>query len=187
MGQRRGLALGVIALLLVGSALLVHPRSFVTHEQSAGATSASKIQVSQALRYDSLDQLERDSSAVLLVSPKSAREDTLNGIPITLTDVAVTGSISGSVQAGTITIQQLGTATTSSPQTSELLEFGQRYLIFVQPFHLIDGDETGRFVITGDQGVYILRKNQYQNIGAGSGLPTTIDQEMVSQLAKETP
>ena len=187
MGQRRRLGLGVTALLLVGSALVVSPKAFLTLEQSAGATSASKIQVSQVLRYDSLDQIQRDSSAVLLVSPKSARADTLNGIPITLTDVAITASITGSVEASTITIQQFGTATTSSPQTSELLEFGQQYLIFVQPFHLIDGDKTGRFVITGDQGVYVLRKNQYQNIGSGSGLPMTVDPEMVSQFAKETP
>jgi hypothetical protein len=142
----------------------------------------AEIGVSRVRDHNSFAELTTDSTAVVRVSAGEAQEDTLNGVAVTVTTVAVTQTISGHLPSTTLSIQQLGSTTVSSPDTSQLLRRGREYLLFVTPFQLA-AKNTERYVITGDQGIYLLERGesalptpaQFVFVGAGEpGLPRSL-------------
>ena len=146
---------------------------------ATACSTRQEIHVSLARAYDSIDQLRKDSAIVLIAAPQSAVTDTLNGVPVTITLASVIEVIDGKLQAESIAIQQFGTSSVASPDTSALLRTGSQYLLFVDRFHLVDGDQTGRFVITGDQGVFELHGDAYvysgtEYLGVSLKLPRSI-------------
>jgi hypothetical protein len=156
-------------------------------EMSPGAGTATStprpvIRVSQVRQYGSLGQLRAESDAIAMVIPDTAEVSTLHGIPITLTKVRIVSLIDGRLPAGEFVIQQFGSTNVDSPNTSSLLQVGQTYVAFVQAFHLTLGDDTGRFVVTADQGLYRLVDGSYVNVGAPSRLPARLAGDDLEQF-----
>jgi hypothetical protein len=134
--------------------------------------------------YASLADLRDDSDAVVIASPQSAVTDTLNGVPVTITRVNVVDVVTGTLDERSILIQQFGTNSVASPDTSLLLQAGRQYLLFVVRFHLVPGDQTGRYVVTGDQGAFELRQDQYVYVGAAG--PSTLPQSIGASQVRQT-
>jgi hypothetical protein len=171
--ERRWAAAALAAVAIFG--LTACTSSAPQHQ----ATPETAIKVSRTTTYRSVAEIKKDSSAVVIAIPRSAREMDVNGIPVTVTSAEIKSTIAGKSPAS-IQLQQFGSGTTPSPQTSPLLEAGREYLLFIQPLHLVPGDNTGRMVITGDQGIFERRDGRLVNIAFQSELPPSIDQESLT-------
>jgi len=114
--------------------------------------------------------------------------DTLNGLPITITTVRVTKILWGKVPTEKIFIQQVGDSSMILHDTGPLLEKDREYLLFVTPFHLTPNDDTGRYVITGNQGNFVLESGTTNFRFAGAGdpplLPRTLRPQDISSEAR---
>jgi len=129
---------------------------------------AAKIDVSRVKEYKTLAELRSDSTTIAVVTAISARSDSVNGIPATVTSVSVDRSGWGAPPTSNIDILQLGGPNADSPGTSQLLTIGSQYLVFVTPYHLGTTDHTGLYVITGDQGVFKLTGATFNFSGGGN-------------------
>jgi hypothetical protein len=113
-----------------------------------------EIHLSRTEDYADLTELAAASSAVVKVKVRASAGDSLNGIPTTVTTVRVIEVVSGDVPGSELSIQQFGNAETRVDQTAPILQSGHEYLLFVKPFHLKRGNNTGLYTITGDRGEY---------------------------------
>ncbi|MFE9748149.1 hypothetical protein ACFYOT_24860 [Saccharothrix saharensis] len=142
---------------------------------------------SSAKNYHSFEALGADSAVVVEATAGSATNEELSGIPTTVTEVRVDRVIAGRATSDTLPVLQFGDASVLSPETSSLLREGHRYLLFLHAHQLTPGVDTGRFLITGDQGAYELADGRYDLIGApSSALPRSLTAEDAVAIAQRT-
>lgn len=135
------------------------------------------LHASRVKDYDTLAELKQDSVAIVQVTASRAEQKSLNDIPTTLTSVSVDEVLWGKLPERSLSIQQLGQMGMDLHDTGSVLENGKSYLLYVKPFHMSPGDDTGLHQITGGQGAYEFdaAKNEYRFIGGGApGLPKRI-------------
>lgn len=165
--RTRLIATGLIALAVGGCS--TQPTG------GAAADTTASIHVSRAKDYTNFTELRKDSTAVVQVVAGDSRAVPLNGVATTLTSVTVARTLWGKVPAKQLQIQQLGSTTVKSPDTSELLRSGDTYILFVRPAGLDPDQSSTEFSITGDRGVYRLNADQYISAGgAESALPARL-------------
>ncbi|MFE0200601.1 hypothetical protein ACFW0I_33330 [[Kitasatospora] papulosa] len=136
------------------------------HEASRTALHASRVK-----DYNTFAELKQDSVAVVKVTATGSAERSLSSVPTTVTTVAVDDVLWGNSPAQSLSIQQLGRSNMDLEDTGAILEKGQQYILFVEPFHMTPGDDTGLYQITGGQGVYRLNKAGSDYMFAGGGKP----------------
>ncbi|MER7894448.1 hypothetical protein ABTX15_32080 [Micromonospora sp. NPDC094482] len=119
------------------------------------ARKTTELSGSRVKDYATFAALKKESSAIVRVSAGDSRVDDLNGVPVTVTTVTVLRALSGAVPSNKLAVQQMGDASMSLPDSSSILLKGREYLLFVTPFRLTPSDDTGRFIVTGDQGIYL--------------------------------
>ncbi|MBB4752305.1 hypothetical protein [Actinoplanes lobatus] len=140
----------------------------------------TRVHVDQINRLNTLSELEDGSAAVIIGQAMSQTATTMRGFPITITTVQVTTVVHGSYPRKSAEIYQLGTATTASEETAAMLKTGHSYLIYISIEKDTDGGPD-RTVITGGDGVYEWRDNDYHYVGGpDSRLPQTIASSAVS-------
>lgn len=139
--------------------------------------------------YKSVAELERDSTLQVRVTAGASKVRKLNDVPFTITDVKVNEVLGGKMSAKTLSVQQLGSHQVESPGTSQLLAKGQDYLLFLEPYHLVPGDNTGLYIITGDQGIYShsSKSGKYEFAGVShSSVPKTLGSKDIASI-RQTP
>ncbi|MFC8704917.1 hypothetical protein OHA57_13015 [Streptomyces anulatus] len=162
-------ATGTVALAILSS-------SGCTAEQPRNEP-RQRISVSQVNRYTDLDQMQRDSSAVVVADAVDSTTATHDRIPITKTSAKIRKVLAGSVPESTVNVEQLGTDKVDSPDTSRLMKSGETYLLYLSKD---SGKENGEdFVITGGDGIYVLQGHRYvyrggPPTGPGRSLPTEL-------------
>ena len=171
----RILATGLLsAVAVVGAGVFMTLRAERAPDRSA-------IHVSYVRLHDSLADVDADSSVVAVATALGATEDKLNGMPVTVTEIRLGQMVKGKADTETLAILQIGTAKTGSNDTAPLLVEGRNYLLYLHPFHLVPGDQTGRWLITGEQGVYESSGDAYVYAG------TTVDDGRVDLPAAISP
>ncbi|MFJ2185024.1 hypothetical protein OG473_25700 [Streptomyces anulatus] len=178
----RSTATGVVALAILSS-------SGCTAEQPRNEP-RQRISVSQINRYTDLDQMQRDSVAIIVAHAVDSTSTTHDGFPITETSVKIEKVLAGSVPGSPVNVQQLGSDKVDSPDTSRLMKSGETYLLYLSKDSGKGNSE--HFVITGGDGIYVLQDHQYvyqggPPTGPGKSLPTGLpadetDKKITSQL-----
>lgn len=118
--------------------------------------------------------MQKDSTAVVLASAVGSNAAERDGFPITVTDLRISKILAGSISGSVIKVQQLGTESVESPDTSRLMKVGNTYLLYLGKN---DGKENpDHFIITGGDGIYVLQGNRYlyrggPSAGPGKSLP----------------
>jgi len=145
-------------------------------DEGAGKT-AVVLHANRIKEYRSLEELKRDSTVVVRATAGDATVESLNGIPVTVTTVKVSDARWGKLPLTTLSVLQMGDDTVVSDDFAQILKKGSEYIMFLKPYHLVPGDNTGRYIVTGDQGVYALDDQGagYQFVGGGAPqLPASI-------------
>ncbi|MFI6105537.1 hypothetical protein [Streptomyces sp. NPDC051310] len=170
------------AALVVLAALAVTGCSATTEAEKK---SAPVLHASLQHEYKSLAELREDSSLVVRVTAAHARVRTLHTVPFTITEVKVQEVLKGKTENRTLSVQQLGSLELASPDTSQLLEKGREYILFLEPYHLVPGDHTGLHTITGEQGIYgySSEKQAYEYAsGSEARVPKSLTRVQISAL-----
>ncbi|WP_147339399.1 hypothetical protein [Actinomadura spongiicola] len=151
------------------------------HEKATSTLHASRVK-----DYNSLAELRGDSTAIIRGTAGASTVQKINQIPATTTSVRVSSKLWGSLPAKNISVLQIGQAGMALHDTSQILQHGQEYLLYVKPFHLTPGDNTGRYIITGSQGIF--KKDGtggYTFAGAGEpALPKRIAATEMNKLSR---
>ncbi|WP_329108565.1 hypothetical protein OG792_07885 [Micromonospora sp. NBC_01699] len=154
-------------------------------ERSAGAGQGD-IHVSRIKDYNTFAELKAESTVAVRATAGDARVEMLHGVPFTVTSVKLIGpAVWGQVPPlGALEVRQTGSATAVAADLSPLLVEGREYLLFVTPWIYEKGVPTGQWVITGDQGVYVLEGSgdsaRYRFAGAPKpNLPAELTVEQV--------
>jgi hypothetical protein len=85
--------------------------------------------------YTSIQELARDSTAVVVARADAQKSESLHNVPFTVTSMTVISSIRGNVPPG-FRLRQLGSPGSSS---APVVSAGSTYLLFLQPFQLQPG------------------------------------------------
>ncbi|OCC09513.1 hypothetical protein [Streptomyces sp. PTY087I2] len=160
-----------IALSVCATALLATGCGAVGSGGDAQEASRSALHVSRVKDYDSFAELRQDSIAAVKVTVKGNEEEALNEVPTSVTTVTVDEVLWGKSPAKSFPVLQLGRAGMDLEDTGAILVKGQRYILFVKPFHLKPGEATGLYQITGSQGVYRFDGEGGGYAFAGGGHP----------------
>jgi hypothetical protein len=144
---RRIRSLAITALVgLLASVGLAACVSAGEASQRSGQTQMH-VDGARAESFTSLSQLISASSSVIVGSVTSAStSEMLNSIPWTIQTVDVNQVLAGINPGPAMKVRQLGGTNTVGTQ---LLSPGATYLLFVVPFHLSQGDQTGEWVVVG--------------------------------------
>jgi hypothetical protein len=146
---------------------------------------APALHVSRVKDYDTTHELRQDSTAIIIGTAVSAEPGDLSGVTTTVTSVRVERTLWGSTPSQVLRIQQLGNTSMALPDTSKILTTGERYLLFVTPFHMTPKDDTGLYLITGERGVWESRSSgRYVLVGGDpdeTSLPRSFSGEDVSR------
>jgi hypothetical protein len=145
-------------------------------ETAAGKTTIG-LHADRVKEYQSLEELKRDSTVVVRATAGDATVESLNGIPVTITTVKVSDTRWGKLTSKTLSVLQVGDDSVLSDDFAQVLKKGAEYIMFLKPYHLVPGDSTGRYIVTGDQGVYALdgQGGNYRFAGGGEPqLPASI-------------
>ncbi|MFD5426575.1 hypothetical protein [Streptomyces sp. NPDC127084] len=129
------------------------------------------LHASRVKDYNSFAELKRDSVAAVSVTAVKSTVGSLNGVATTTVEVKVEKVLWGKLNEVSISVLQLGKAGWGLEDSGAILEEGQRYVLFVHPYHLKPNDDTGLYVITGGQGAYKLDGEYSEYNFAGGGHP----------------
>lgn len=178
----------VIAAILGAVSACGSPGSASENDGSDKAT--VRLHADRAKEYQSIQELKNDSSMVVKAIAGEATVENLNGIPVTITKVAISRTQWGKAPAKSLSVLQFGSNAVISEDFAQILKKGSEYILFLKPMHFVPGDDTGRYLITGSQGAYLLdgHRADYRFIGGGTPkLPASIpygDAESADFLAK---
>jgi hypothetical protein len=136
--------------------------------------------------YKGIAELKKDSTLVVRVSASTSKGREINSIPFTATEVIVREVLHGQTAKGArLSVLQMGSEQTDSPDTSKLLARGQEYVLFLMDYHLTPGDDTGLKIIVGEQGIYRLDSEAGRYVfasGSHSGLPNALRSADIASL-----
>lgn len=149
----RGIGVLIAVVAVAGSAVAGCGAS------SGGASgrhgqSATEIHLSRVKDYADLSSLAKDSSVIVRAVAGNSTSATANGAPTTTTEVSVEQVVHGDLAVKSLRIQQVGDRRTVVDNGAQVLEKGGEYLLFLNPFHMTPGDETGLYVMTGSLGEF---------------------------------
>lgn len=159
-----------IAATIAGTIAVLSASGCGTGSATFSGNEKPILHASRVKDYNNLAELKQDSVAIVQVTASRAEQKSLNDIPTTLTNVSVDEVLWGNLPERSLSIQQLGRMDMDLHDTGSLLENGKSYLLYVKPFHMSPGDNTGLHQITGGQGVYEFdaAKSEYRFIGGGT-------------------
>jgi hypothetical protein len=159
-----------LALAVVAAALLAGCASTPDSETAAPQNGGNELSASRVKDYESLAELRNESTAIVRVTVESSTEDKLNSLPVTISTVRVHQVLWGKVPTDLLAVQQVGDATMTLHDTGALLDRAREYVLFIKPFQLTPGEDTGRWLITGDQGTFARSVDgaTYEFTGAGN-------------------
>jgi hypothetical protein len=176
-----------LALLAVAAAFVTACGSAAADNRTAQPETATGLHVSRIKDYKSIAELKAASTAVVRATVASSTVEKLNDLPITISTVEVRKTLWGQVPSETLAILQVGDESMVPHDTGAILSKGREYLLFVTPYHLTPNDNTGRYVITGDQGNFVLdsKGDSFAFAGAGNppGLPRSLRKEEIDSGA----
>lgn len=175
---------GAAAVLLSGCGMAEGQNG---QERHAGEPRPA-LHASLAKNYNTIEELKKDSVAIVRATAAGSSPRSVNGLPMTATTVNVSHVYWGKVPARSLSVEQLGSVGVDSHDTSALLTAGNEYILFLMPFHMTPGDNTGVHLVTGEQGAWIRKPDEagYTFIGAGSDatrLPRQLDTTNMDTLA----
>lgn len=127
------------------------------------------ILASRAQAFHSLSALARGSEVIAVATPTDTRRvETLGDIDWTVTTVRIDRVLRGQAPT-TVELRQLG-APNTSVEGQPLVRPNQQYLLFLNRFTRVAGDQTGQWVVTGAvAGIYVLaNNNRYDRTDAES-------------------
>ncbi|MFE9381002.1 hypothetical protein [Streptomyces sp. NPDC006855] len=166
MNSRKIAALTACAVAVLASGCSAADGGSQPREGGRIALHASRVK-----DYNTFAELRQDSVAAVRVTVADSAEQSLNTVPTTVTNVTVDGALWGKVPVKSLAIQQLGRSNMDLKDTGAILKKGEQYILFIKPFHMTPGDDTGLYQITGEQGAYRLNKKNSAYEFAGGGKP----------------
>lgn len=140
------------------------------------------VMVSRITVYRSIEQLARDSDAVVRVRVDGPSETVpadsqgIDALESTLTPVTILEVLQGSVGDAQLVVRQTGSDTMVVDGNAELLRAGSEYVLFLDAFTFdSSGPGTGEWIPTGEVGVYRLDAGRYLRVADDAPeLPTTV-------------
>jgi hypothetical protein len=125
--------------------------------QDHGTQTKTQIGGSRVESFHSLASLRQRATAVVKVrvTKQSSDDGSSTSSPFTVSTVSVERAAPASAVPETILVRQLGTANTTSDDLPPVMQVGNEYILFVQPFHFTPTDSTGQYIPVGSIGVYI--------------------------------
>lgn len=144
-----------IEIAIVWSALLVVGLGGCSTAPSGGdskETASYAASVSLGQQVTSRGQLRKESSDVIVGEASEATLEYVQGVPFTVTSVTVAR---GTLPAGSVVrVRQTGSASYRVEGVSDLLESGSTYLLYLSKFELVQGEWTGEYTVTAEQGAW---------------------------------
>jgi len=143
--------------------------------------------VSLVYYFETMAALEEASDFSARGIAGSSRVEVLHEVPFTLTDFTITASSDESMIGETITIRQTGATDYRLEGVTDLLRSGREYLLVLSAFTL-DARKlvTGQFVITGEQGGWLITPRDVVPIFDDSlALAHNLSWQQVDQLLAE--
>lgn len=112
-----------------------------------GNTPQTHVEGSRAETFTSMSQLISASSSVIVGQATAASTtENLNGVAWTIQTVNVNKVLAGESPGSAIKLRQLGG---TNDVGAQLVTPNTTYVLFVVPFHLNPGDQTGQWVVVG--------------------------------------
>ncbi|MFG1803072.1 hypothetical protein ACGFI4_23300 [Micromonospora carbonacea] len=160
-----------LALVVVAAALLAGCGSASDGGSAAQPEGQTELSASRVKDYASLAELRAESTAIVRGTVESSTGDKLNDLPVTISKLRVKKVLWGKVPSDVLAVQQAGDETMKLHDTGAILAKDREYLLFVKPFQLTPGKDTGRWLITGDQGTFARSDDGVTFEFAGAGDP----------------
>ncbi|MFI0795005.1 hypothetical protein ACH4OY_20305 [Micromonospora rubida] len=160
-----------LALIAVTAAFLAGCGSTPDGGTAAQPEGKTDLSASRVKDYASPVELRAESTAVVRGTMESSTKDKLNNLPVTISKVRVQHVLWGKVPSDVLAVQQVGDETMKLHDTGAILGKDREYVLFVKPFQLAPGKDTGRWLITGDQGTFARSSDGATFEFAGAGNP----------------
>jgi hypothetical protein len=159
----------IAVLLVIGTTLTACSSA---GEPAPNPTPVSRLAVTQVGRIDTLPELIKRSTAVVVAVAKRSDEKVVRGLPVTVTEVAVTRTIRGKNLSPILTVWQLGSAAAGAPEITKPMTLGSTYLLFLSAEN---SDGMQRTVLAGGDGLYEFQDNYFKYAGGElSKLPSAL-------------
>lgn len=126
----------VLTVLATGPLLLL---------AACGGARTATIQGSVAETYYDLEELTEQSEVIVAGRPVSSDVDRSEGIPWTLSTVAIDKILKGEI-ADTVTLRQTGTTNETAEGFAPVVEVGPSYVLYLRGYELAQGEPTGEYV-----------------------------------------
>jgi len=181
-----------IALSLLALALVPLAACSGTDHSDSAPEQTSHGDGSWTQSYNSISELTTDSMTVVVGRVEGTPEivnAAESGDTVTKSSIyqlRVTSSLKGdSTEDDVLPIRQLGTVKQPAfaPADAALLESGQTYVLFLNPFYFERGKPTGQYVITGEEGAFRLDGTEAVRTTTRDKLPTRLGEaDLMSQV-----
>lgn len=132
--------------------------------------------VSLAKNYSSLEELKRDSSAIVLARAGNRTQKKVGRASVSVVDVEIDEVLWGEVPSRSVPIGQLG----SWEDAGVELRRGDEYLLFLHEYEIVRGKATGLYLVTGGQGAYVRSHSASTYAYAGGQRPADLPQRLTA-------
>lgn len=112
---------------------------------ACGGARPATIQGSVAETYYDLEELTEESEVIAAGHPISSDVDRSEGIPWTLSVVAIDKILKGEI-ADTMTLRQTGTTNETAEGFAPVVEVGPSYVFYLSRYVLAQGEPTGEYI-----------------------------------------
>lgn len=112
------------------------------------AWSPPRQQGSLVRAYASLEELSENAELIVLGTAGEAEVITIDGLPFTITTLAITRAIRGEAE-GTIQVRQTGQGTDTYEGIAPVMQPGTAYVAYLIPFERFPGHPTGEWTPLG--------------------------------------